>query len=122
MLFLFRHELTDEARAIEKALTHFAEAARLAPLDVEYARAYAETFYGVPKADWRAAAEAWEHVREISPNPDFALVNLARVHLRMGQHGAAAGFVERIQSPEFERVKAKIKSQIAEQTKAANAH
>ena len=46
--FLFRHELHDAAHPnsdamIDEAMKHFAEAARLQPLNAEYTRAFAET-------------------------------------------------------------------------------
>ena len=115
-LYLFRHELVDaatsEVQILETALAHFAAAARLAPLEVEYARAYAETFYGVPKADWETAARAWEHFIEVTPNKDFGYANLARVRLKMGQHDAAFGCLDMIHGSDFVRLKANLREQI----------
>ncbi len=70
--FLFRHELLDatqpdEAAVLDHALAHFAEASRLEPLNLEYARAYAETFYNLAKPDWKAALAAWQRFAEITP-------------------------------------------------------
>lgn len=116
VLFLFRHELknatTDEAATINLAMRHYAEAARLAPLDTNYARAHAETFYSVPKADWNAALAAWKRLLEISPRKEFPLANLARVHLRMGQRDAAQACLDKMESADFQRLKDRLQEQI----------
>lgn len=115
-IFLFRHELVDEITSEDdvfaRALAHLAAAARLAPEDVEYARAYAETFYALPKPDWREALAAWEHYLAVSPSPDFAHVNLARIRLKRGQLDAARRALEKIQGAGFERLKGKLREQI----------
>lgn len=114
--FLFRHELVDESKTEDEvlavALEHFAAAVRLAPLDVEYARAYAETFYGMRKPDWTEALNAWKHVLELSPKKDFAYANLARVNLRLGQYDASLECLEKIQSSDYERLKANLRVQV----------
>jgi tetratricopeptide (TPR) repeat protein len=115
--FLFRHELLDAAHPSDEAvmldaLAHFAEAARLQPLDPEYARAYAETFYSVPTPDWRTALAAWQHFYDISPQKDFALLNLARVHMKLGNKPEARTSLSRIQSREFDQLKARLGERI----------
>ena len=115
--FLFRHELLsaaqpDEAAVLGHALADFAAASRLAPLNANYARAYAETFYRVAQPDWKAALSAWQHFAEISPQKDFAQANLARIHLKLGQTEAARACLSRIQGAEFENLKAKLSGQI----------
>ena len=115
--FLFRHELLDAARPdaaamLHDALSHFAAATRLDPLNAEYARAYAETFYSVPNPDWRAALLAWQHFYEITPGKDFALLNLARVHMTLGNKPEARASLARIQSPEFDRLKTRLLERI----------
>src|SRR5439155_7851528 len=82
--FVFRRDLTaawkiDSAELLERALFQFREASRLAPTDLEYAGAYAETFYGTPNTDWEQAQIAWQHYLELSSNPNFAYLQLARV-------------------------------------------
>ncbi len=115
-LFLFRHELTDaetsEDRVLALAVDYLAAASRLAPQVVDYARSYAETFYGLPKPDWSAALAAWEHYLEISPNRDFAHANLARVRLKLGHFDAARVALEKIESADFKRLKVILQSQI----------
>lgn len=122
-LFLFRHALVDtrrsEAQVIDEALAHFAAAARLAPENADYARAYAETFYGAPKPDWAAALAAWQHYLAVTPNRDFAHVNLARVRMRMGQFDAAQEELKMIQGTGFEGFKSRMAAQIASARKAA---
>jgi tetratricopeptide (TPR) repeat protein len=107
--FLFRHELgVPEEVTFQRALFHFAEATRLAPQNVDFARAYAETFYLLPTPDWRVALVAWENYHAITPKKDFALANLARVHMKLGEKAAARDYLARIQSPEFARLKARL--------------
>ncbi len=111
--FLFRHELLnpaqpDEAAVLDVALDHFAAASRLAPVNPDYARAYAETFYSLPKPDWKVALAAWEHFAEISPQQDFAQANLARVHLKLGQKDAARACLAKIQGADFQPLKEKL--------------
>jgi Tfp pilus assembly protein PilF len=115
--FLFRHELLDPGHPdadslLRDALAHFAEAARLQPLDPDYARAYAETYYTVPDPDWRAALRAWQHFYEISPQKDFALLNLARVHMKLGNKPEARESLARIQGPEFRGLKTRLQERI----------
>ena len=115
--FIFRHQLLDADHAdanslLRDALAHFEEASRLQPLDAEYARAYAETFYSVPDPDWRAALRAWQHFYDISPRKDFALLNLARVHMKLGNKPEARETLGRIQSPEFSRLKTRLQERI----------
>src|SRR5881396_530611 len=87
--FVLRHDLAavwkiDSAELLRRALFEFREASRLAPMDLEYARAYAETFYGMPNPDWKEAQVAWQHYLELSTNQNrtFAYLQLARVSLR----------------------------------------
>ena len=86
----------------------FSEAARLEPLSIEYARAYAETFYILGKPDWQAALRAWQHVHDISPKKDFALFNLARVQMKLGNKVEARACLAQIQDPEFSHSKARL--------------
>jgi Flp pilus assembly protein TadD len=115
--FLFRHELLDRslpsADAVAKrALSHFADAARLEPLNPEFARAYAETFYSFAKPDWNAARDAWQHFLEISPQKDFAFANLARVYLKLGQKEEARACVAKIEAGESQRLKTRLLERI----------
>lgn len=122
--FLFRHELSsaaqpDEAAVLAHALADFAAASRLAPLNPEYARAYAETFYSVPKPDWSEALTAWRHFSEISPQKDFAQANLARVHMKLGQKDAARACLEKIRGAAFQRIKARLRERIETESSPA---
>jgi tetratricopeptide (TPR) repeat protein len=115
--FLFRHELLnaahpDAASVLLHALSHFADASRLAPLNPEYARAYAETFYIVPNPDWRTALQAWQHFYNVTPGKDFALLNLARVHMKLGDKPEARKNLDQIQSAEFDRLKKRLLERI----------
>lgn len=71
LLATFREELLegkffDTREALDRAMQNAFRAARaLAPKSADVAMRYAESFYDVEKADWRAAAEAWSAVRKI---------------------------------------------------------
>jgi len=116
--FLFRHELIEPAlpsadTVAKQALFHFSEAARLDPLNPDFARAYAETFYSVSEPDWQAALEAWQHFAEISPQKDFGFANLARIYLKLGDKGNARLCVAKMERPESRRLKARLLERIA---------
>lgn len=117
VVFLFRHELHDATHRdsdslLDEALQHFAEASRLEPLNADYARTLAETFYVLPKPDWNEALKAWRHFYDISPQKDFALLNLARVHMKLGNKPEARANLAEIQDPRFDRLKARLKERI----------
>ncbi len=117
VLYLFRHQLRDETHpdeqsVLQDALTHFAEAARLSPMNAEYARAFAETFYGLPAPDWPQARKAWEKVYDLSSVKDFALVNLARVDLHLGHFDAARRCLDQVQGADYQRVKTRLEARL----------
>jgi tetratricopeptide (TPR) repeat protein len=114
--FIFRNDLTaawkiDSAELLRRALFQFREASRLAPNDLEYARAYAETFYGVPNPDWKEAQVAWQHFLELSTNRNFAYLQLARVSLKQNKKAEALSFLNRISDASFSEVKEKLRKQ-----------
>ena len=78
----------------------------------EYARAYAETFYTIPDPDWRVALQAWQHFYEITPGKDFALLNLARVHMKLGNKPEALATLSKVQAPELEKLKTRLRERI----------
>ena len=62
--------------------------------------------------DWRTALRAWQHFYDITPQKDFALLNLARVHMKLGNKEEARTSLSRIQSPEFDRLKTRLGERI----------
>lgn len=117
ILFLFRKDLTDaeapdEHAVAQRAIKQFSEAVRLEPLNGEYAKAAADIYYGIQPPEWEAALAAWNHFLEISPQKDFAYVNLARIHLKMGHKAEARACLAQIHSPDFERLKARLTEKI----------
>jgi tetratricopeptide (TPR) repeat protein len=115
--FLFRHDLHDATHpdsesVLAEALKQFSEAVRLQPLNADYARAFAEAFYTVAKPDWHAALQAWQHFHDISPQKDFALLNLARVQMKLGEKAEARASLEKVQGSEFARAKARLSERI----------
>ncbi len=116
--FVLRHDLTaawkiDSAELLQRALFQFREASRLAPMDLEYARAYAETFYGMPNPDWKEAQVAWQHYLELSTNRNFAYLQLARVSLKQHKKAEALSFLDKISdcSRPYSEVKEKLRKQ-----------
>ena len=114
--FLFRSDLTaawkiDSAELLQRALFQFREASRLASTDLEYARAYAETFYGMPKPDWKEAQVAWQHYLELSTNRNFAYLHLARISLKRHNKAEALSFLDKISDSSYFQIKEKLRKQ-----------
>jgi len=114
--FIFRSDLTaawkiDSTELLQRALFQFREASRLAPTDLEYARAYAETFYGMPNPDWNEARVAWQRYLELSTNRNFAYLQLARVSLKRHNKAEALSFLDKISDPSYSEVKEKLRKQ-----------
>ncbi len=114
--FMLRHDLTAAWKmelpdVLRLALAEFREASRLSPNDVEYARAYAETFYGVPDANWTEAEAAWKHVLSLSPQSDFVYLQLARVNLKRGDAAGARQFLNKIVDVRHDGLKRKLQAQ-----------
>jgi tetratricopeptide (TPR) repeat protein len=111
--FMFRHEMPEPEEAVfKRALTHFAEASRLLPGNPEFARAYAETFYLLPQPDWKEALAAWKRFYEVTQQKEFALANLARVHMKLGEKAEARACLAQVQSPEYQRLKTRLTQRI----------
>ncbi len=114
--FMLRHDLTaawkmEVPAVLRLSLAEFREASRLSPNDAEYARAYAETFYGVPDANWLEAEAAWKHVLSLSPEADFAYLQLARVSLKRGDAEAARQFLNKVVNARHDGLKRKLRAQ-----------
>ncbi len=110
---LFRHDLgRTEEECFRLALKHFAEAHRLAPKNPEFARGYAETFYIVPNPDWETARMVWTKYLNIVPEKDFALLNLARVHLKRGDAENARACLSRVTGKGSEILKNRLAARI----------
>jgi tetratricopeptide (TPR) repeat protein len=114
--FIFRRDLTaawkiNSTELLQRALFQFREASRLAPADIEYARAYAETFYGMPNPDWEEAQVAWQHYLELSTNRNFAYLQLARVSLKRNKKAEALSFLDKISDPSFFQIREKLRKQ-----------
>lgn len=111
--FVFRRDLTaawkiDSAELLERALFQFREASRLAPTDREYARAYAETFYGMPNPDWEQAQIAWQHYLKVCTDRNFACLQLARVSLKQHKKAEALSFLNKVSGSLYSEVKEKL--------------
>jgi cytochrome c-type biogenesis protein CcmH/NrfG len=96
---------------LQRALFEFREASRLAPMNLEYARAYAETFYGMPNPDWEEAEIAWQHYLELSTDRNFAYLQLARVSLHRHNNAEALSFLDKVSDSAYSEVKEKLRKQ-----------
>jgi len=115
--FVLRRDLTaawkiDSAELLQRALFQFREASRLAPMNLEYARAYAETFYGMPNPDWEEAQIAWQHYLELSTDRNFAYLQLARVSLKRHKKAEALSFLDKVSNLSYSEVKEKLRKQV----------
>ena len=115
--FVLRRDLTvawkiDSAELLQRALFEFREASRLAPMNLEYARAYAETFYGMPNPDWEEAQIAWQHYLELSTDRNFAYLQLARVSLKRHKKAEALSFLDKVSDFSYSEVKKKLRKQV----------
>ena len=80
-------------------------------MDLEYARAYAETFYAMLNPDWEEAQIAWQHYLELSTDREFAYLQLTRVSLKRHKKAEALSFLDKISDPLFSGVKEKLRKQ-----------
>src|SRR5438552_12257964 len=116
--FVLRRDLTaawkiDSEELLQRALFEFREASRLAPMNLEYARAYAETFYGMPNPDWKEAQVAWQHYPSLPTDRNFAYLQLARVSLKQRKKAEALSFLDKISAASFFQIKEKLRKQAA---------
>ena len=114
--FMLRHDLkaawkVEMPEVLRRALVEFRTASELSPNDVEYARAYAETFYGLPDPDWAEAAAAWKRVLALSPRGDFAYLQLARISLKRGDASEARRCLAKLTDTRNEGLKRKLLAQ-----------
>jgi tetratricopeptide (TPR) repeat protein len=114
--FLFRRDLTaawkiDSVELMQRALFQYREASRLARTDLEYARAYAETFYGMPNPDWEEAQIAWQHYLELCIDRNFAYLQLARVSVKRHKKAEALSFLNKVSGPLYSEVKEILRKQ-----------
>lgn len=110
---LFRHDVgRTEAECFTLALKHFAEAHRLAPKNADYARGYAETFYLVPDPDWQTALKVWKSYINLVPEKNFGLINLTRVHMKIGDAKSARACLDQVTGEANERIKTRLLARI----------
>ncbi len=103
---MFRHDMgRTEEECFTLALKHFAEAHRLAPNNPDFARGYAETFYMIGNPDWQTAITVWTDYLNLMPEKNFALLNLARVHINLGEGEKARACLAQVTGAEYDRLK-----------------
>ena len=110
---MFRHDLgRTEQECFKLALKEYAEAHRLAPKNSEFARGYAETFYMVGNPDWQVALKVWKDYLNLMPEKNFALLNIARVHLNLGEADNARAYLAQVTGAENDRLKSRLAARI----------
>jgi tetratricopeptide (TPR) repeat protein len=126
---LFRNESRavygwDKDEIFRHSLEQFRSARDLAPQDFEMSSTYAETFYEMPKPDWREAYEAWRFCLNQPLNDrqrQFVCGQLARVCVRLGRYEEAREWVAKLTGSEQEYVRRAIERKIAELSKPGTA-
>ncbi|MEO7932850.1 MAG: hypothetical protein ABIT76_06810 [Chthoniobacterales bacterium] len=114
---LFRRDLMasrhlSEDEMITRGTEYFRQAAELAPENLIYAKAYAETFYTQPRPDWKLARTAWESLLARSSEKDFIHTQLVRINLQLRDKAAANAHLAALTDPAFASVKAKLQRQV----------
>jgi len=105
VLVLFRHELTGQRfgetsqAVLRTGLDHYRAAIKMAPDQIDYSRALAETYYSVEPPDWDAAREAWFAVYQLSPERHQTIIHLARVCIRNERFDEAEWWLQQIDRP-----------------------
>ncbi|MGV3531791.1 MAG: hypothetical protein ACO1QR_05425, partial [Chthoniobacteraceae bacterium] len=84
----------------------------LEPQNPEYAKSYAETFFGLAKPDWDTAAKAWESYIAVSANKDFGYANLSRVYMKAGKKAEARDALAKMSTAEFAPLKKRLGERI----------
>lgn len=116
VIFMLRHDLqkawkVETPELLRHSLAEFRIASQLSPDDVEYARAYAETFYGMPDPDWAEADAAWRRVLALSAQGDFAYLQLARISLKRGNANEARRCLAKLTDTRTSALKQKMLAQ-----------
>ena len=114
---LFRRDLMASRNQTEdeillRGTACFQRAAELAPENLAYAQAYAETFYTQSKPDWKLALAAWESLLERSPQKDFIRSHLVRVNIRLNDKLAANRYLQELNNPDFASMRASLQRKI----------
>ena len=116
---LFRRDLVasrhlTEDELITRGTEYFRRAAELAPENLAYAQAYAETFYTSPSPDWKLARATWETLLARSPaaSSDFIRGHLIRVNIRLGNKPEARRHLAALTNPAFAALRASLQKQI----------
>lgn len=99
----------------KRGLEHLRLASDLQPFNRDFARGYAETFWGMREPDWNAALAAWQRYLPLAENKDFARSQIVRVHIKLGDRAEAARLLDAIQSPEFQQLKTRLRARLEEE-------
>jgi len=107
----------DTDQIFEHGLEEFRKARDLEPQNVEYAWAYAQTFYQVNKPDWQQAYAAWQfclnqQVDEVGRERVYS--QLARVCLRWGRLDKARSWLAKITSDDVLPMRRVLERRLAE--------
>jgi tetratricopeptide (TPR) repeat protein len=106
----------------QHSLEQFRSARDLSPQDYDLSTAYAETFYQMPKPDWREAYKAWQFCLNqllTDSQRQFVCANLARVCIRLERYDEAREWVSKLSGSGQDSVRRAIERKIAESSKVS---
>lgn len=117
VLFTFRDDSRqpgepDVEPAKKRGLEHLRVASDLQPFNRDFARGYAETFWGMRDPDWRAALAAWERYFPLAENRDFARAQLARVQIKLRNFAEAERLLDAVESADFSQLRDRLRTQL----------
>ena len=112
----------DTDQIFQHSQKEFREARDLEPQNIEYAQAYAESFYEVTKPDWQQAYAAWQFCLN-QPVDDTSrervYCHLARVCLLWGRFDEARSWLAKIESKDVLPMRRVLERRLAESEGAA---
>ncbi|MFW5882812.1 MAG: hypothetical protein ACOCVG_00425 [Verrucomicrobiota bacterium] len=102
----------DRATLDREMLAAFAEAARLAPENLDFQVRHAEAFYDLAQPDWSGALAVWQAIApRVADDPfqrQVVALHLARAHAELGQHDAARQQLAQVTEPRLAASKAEV--------------
>jgi tetratricopeptide (TPR) repeat protein len=126
-LYLFRRDAAvlknaTEAEMLDQALESFRKARDLEPANLDYAIAYAETFYSLKNPNWQRALDAWEYCFKLNPTPlqrDQVYTHLARINIRLDNVPKAKEYLALVKTDQMQDLRERL-TEIANQRDAAS--
>lgn len=109
----------DTAEIFRRSLEQFRKARDLAPQDLEFSNAYAESFYLVKNPDWREAHAAWEYcLGQPLQTAERQRVygQLARVSMYQNRLEEAKSWLAKMDAPEVQGLRESLQRRLSQLT------